>query len=1114
MFKNKIHLNLLLVTSCFWLSGMAALIYQTAWLRRFSIIFGTSELAVAVVLSAYMAGLALGAVVAATFMAKITRPILFYGVLEGIIAGVALLFPVLLGGLSWLFTSLFGHTAQLSGEASLGQSLFFFIGAFVVILIPTTAMGATLPVLAKSVISRDSHIGGRIGLLYAMNTIGAVAGTLLTAFVLLPWLGLRGSVYCAVAVNLLVFVVAVVLERSGATATTPTPPATRHHAPVFVYGWRGVFLVAILVSGMVSFTYEVLWTRLLGHILGGSVAAFATMLASFLAGIGLGSLCGAVWARNSERAQVGFWICQLGIAVSAVAVYHGFDYLAAYSGLVSGWKVSLAMATMLPTTLFIGATFPLVVRIYASSATQAPAGAGIVYGWNTVGAIAGAAAAGFFLVPLLKYEGSVKLAVLVSLLIALLTAFAPALRRRRIAPALSALAVIGVALFYQPAPPLNILRSSPIGQPQPGDVLYYSVGRSATVLIQEHADRYFLRTNGLPEANTAARARTPHRRQSALMSLPALVRPQAKDVLVVGLGAGALLEDIPAGIERVDVIELEPRVVEANQFISTRRQTDPLSDQRVHIHIGDARGSLALTSQRWDIVISQPSHPWTAGASHLYTEEFMRSIDAHLNPDGVYLQWMNASYVSHELLASLVRALNNVFGYVRIYQVYPGVMYFLSSQSPIEPERDYHADGRTRLQDFNEYRRSGLSQYHRLFSTLLMNEQDTRRFSSQALPITDEHNYMATGSLRAQQRGQSLAYGERFEKLNLDFTPAIQDADWVKGYLTSNNDWKSLYYSLHYGRDEFYDLFADEQPPRLEYIKWQQSLNAEKNAEKNADYRADMASLAPDTPLPSTPATSATASSLAATTPVADSPAFVDAEINYMQLLNSAGGLKMATLEQMPKFVALSAIAQAAMQALLYMRDEQYSALAELDGVLSGAVPGELWYRDAARARVTWRIHAVRNRTPDWPLLAAQGRDFIEEFIIYGGYQGWQNDYLELTRVLDNPEATAAAAHAVAQNTITQLTEVWTVPFSGLGQGAVAYISERLDQASSALNELHLSGQVPSDSLTVLSRRTAGAGLYLQKMLLNKGNARTIPSPEPDADPTLGELIANPTPEH
>ncbi|MEM9208724.1 MAG: fused MFS/spermidine synthase, partial [Pseudomonadota bacterium] len=279
------------VVACFVLSGFAALLYQTAWMRQFSLVFGTSELAVAAVLSAYMGGLATGAAVAARWVGRVQRPVLVYGILEAGIALTALAVPWLLQGIHALYVSVFGGQPEPVDASGLGQSVFYLAAAFIVLMLPTSFMGATLPLLTKYAVHSDEQVGPRVGILYATNTLGAVGGTVVAGFLLLPALGLLGTVYVGIGINLLVFVIAAMLARTAAAVpdSSATDALDIELTAQTGFARRRLILPLMLLSGANAFVYEVLWTRLLGHVLGGSVAAFATMLASFLAGITLGS---------------------------------------------------------------------------------------------------------------------------------------------------------------------------------------------------------------------------------------------------------------------------------------------------------------------------------------------------------------------------------------------------------------------------------------------------------------------------------------------------------------------------------------------------------------------------------------------------------------------------------------------------------------------------------------------------------------------------------------------------------------------------------------------------------------------------------------------------------
>jgi len=778
------------VVACFVLSGFAALLYQTAWMRQFSVVFGTSELAIATVLSAYMGGLALGAAVAGRFVDRITRPVLVYGLLEAGIALSALAVPLLLALANLLYVGVLGDQPEPADASGLGQSMFYLVVAFIVLAIPTGCMGATLPMLTKYVVHSDEQVGSRVGMLYAMNTVGAVGGTVTAGFLLLPALGLSGTVWVGVFVNGVVFVIAAMIARSiAATGAVQNAPEHKTISPepsavpssgfsVIGSSW---ILPLMLISGANTFMYEVLWTRLLGHILGGSITAFSTMLASFLGGIAIGSAIASRFAKNKQNALTGFVITQGGIALTSIFIYRFMGAAIPETMGLQG-NVALAILILLPATLFVGATFPFAVRILATGEKDAAPASARVYAWNTSGAIVGAAIAGFILIPLLKYEGSIQFAVTLNVGLALAASLLIVKTRYRTALA-AGLGLVVIVFAYRPEPPYEILRTSPMTDTADGEIRFYEVGRSATVLMLEQDGYFNLRTNGLPEASTNLKGAPPYQHSQHLLSTaPVLARPDTKDMLIIGFGGGVAVEGVPPSVESIDVIELEPRVIDASRFISDERQIDPLADDRVNIVINDARSALALTSKRYDAIISQPSHPWTAGASHLYTREFISLAQDHLEPGGVFLQWMNTQFVTESLLRSLCATLLDVYAYVRIYQWDTEVFFFLGSDQPLNIERDISITGRPLIDDPIHYSEKGIGSVEDVFTALIMDQENIERFAANAPLLTDDFNRMATESATAMESGETLTFREMLDVV-LPYDPRLQrDSDLYRDF--------------------------------------------------------------------------------------------------------------------------------------------------------------------------------------------------------------------------------------------------------------------------------------------------------------------------------------------
>ncbi|MEM7584567.1 MAG: fused MFS/spermidine synthase [Acidobacteriota bacterium] len=777
-----------LVLACFVLSGMAGLIYQTAWTRLFAVAFGTSELAVATVLAAYMAGLTAGAALVERRLHLIRRPLRLYALLELGIALAALLVPPAVRLSSQLQVAVLGGLEVPPDAGSLASAMFYLVAAFVILLVPTALMGATLPLLARHAIRRDAEVGSRIGLLYAANTVGAALGVVLAAFVLLPRMGLGATQLVAVAVNVLVFGLALLLTRPGEASALTEAKGSRETAPVaadrppnteaapakiLVARW---ILPLMLISGAVSFSWEVLWTRLLSHLLGGSIYAFGTMLATFLIGIGLGSAVAARWATDARRAGVGWVVAQLGMAATSLTAFLGVERLTALSRLqaprtglsmadpsMAGLAmeslshgslllaVTVAAVTLLPSALFLGATFPFAVRLLAGDAAHAGQASARVYAWNTLGAIIGAIATGFVVLPGLRLAGTATAAIALSLALALAASLL--LHPKRLITATAAAIGLALLVAWPPSTPWKVLRTTPLSGIQwPGEVAFYGVGRSATVMLLDQGDELRVTTNGLPEsAIQTVGARTGRYAIAHWLGLlPIVSRPESSSYLVIGLGAGITLEAIPPTAREIHLVELEPEVLQANRLVVDRRRHDPFSDPRLQVHLNDARSALMLSDRQFDAIVSQPSHPWTAGASHLFTREFFALVSDRLNPEGVFVQWVGMRFVDPPLVRSLMATLLDVFPHVELYRPPPGGgLLFLAGKQPFDIARSAE---RALQRGGERWRDLGVTMPEDLFLARALDIEGARKIAEGAPLITDSRNLLQTDSPRLLRR--------------------------------------------------------------------------------------------------------------------------------------------------------------------------------------------------------------------------------------------------------------------------------------------------------------------------------------------------------------------------
>jgi spermidine synthase len=733
-----------------FISGAAGLMYQLVWMRSFSLVIGSAHTAVAAVLAAYMGGLAIGGLLGARWASRLASPLRAFAGLEGAVALFALVFPFALQAAAGIVSTWLGSGVELATDAGWLQATVYGASSALAIAAPTICMGATLPVLVQGSLGRVGSPPTWLAQLYGVNTLGAAVGAGVGGFLLLPNLGLSASTWSAALLNLAA--AALVLVGSSRTPVQPESlPAKRHpakgdsevSAPSDRNAWPFV-LAAFLISAA-SFSLEVFWARLLSHLLGGTMQGFASMLCVTLLGIGAG---GILAQRSTRLAADGRRWLILSLVVAAVAVIGAYGLLSMVAGddLHAVPTLVVVLLAILPSSIAFGLSFPLLVRCGARYGEDYPRVTGWIFAASTTGAMVGALVTANVLLPAIRFEGVLSAAVGTLLLVIAGLAWPVASRTQRIAVLSGALiAVVGMS-WYLPAP-REILGSSAVDSAQPTEERFLAVGRAATIQIQERGFGLVLRGDGLPEALVSRVGSPPGLDDQVwLGTLGAMSRPDARSMLVVGLGGGVTLEGIPPTIDKIDVVEIEPRVLEANRFIADERRHDPLRDGRVRVVLNDARNALQRTSYQYDIIVSQPSHPWTPASANLYSREFLALSKRRLTADGVFVQWMNAGFVSEELFRSLVATLAAEYRHLLVYEPVPMSLVFLASDTEVDPRR-WFTSVRSRTDEAaRALARAGIMLPEDLDWSLLLGDRDLRALSATAKPITDDLNRLAMRS--------------------------------------------------------------------------------------------------------------------------------------------------------------------------------------------------------------------------------------------------------------------------------------------------------------------------------------------------------------------------------
>jgi len=668
---------LLAVGICFFLSGAASLVLEVVWSRLLRLVFGTTTLAISTILVAYMAGLGIGGLLGGRIAGRIRNGVRAYGGIELAVGLYALAVPFLFSFFPALSRTL------LADLPFWPSALLRFALAFAVLCLPTIGMGLTLPLLVRALV-RDERAGGDVALLYGVNTLGAVSGVFLATFLLLPRFGIAQSNHLAAGAYLALGVLALVLARF--VRGEPSPGEPRPRAADSLTRWNPA-LLAYGTVGFTSLVYEVTWTRALSMVMGSSIYAFACMLAAFLFGIGAGSLLARAFVDRLRRPLL---VYALGIAALGLLSLASLSLLphlpALFMALVRSHgnaperlvaaQFGVAACAMLPPALVLGALFPLLARAQTAAGAASPA-VGDVYFVNTLGSALGAFSAGFILLPLLGLRGtaSVAIALNAATCAALLLWRAHASGRIRLALAAVPAAFAVLMLVYPP--PLDT-RALALGAFVPGrifsdapdasqlegvgveQVLFYRDGLSATVSVHRYRGDTTLHVNGKPDASSRQDMPT----QVLLAQTPLLFGKPAAKVLVIGWASGVTVGSAARHpLERIDVVELEPAMLEASHFFDAINGK-PLDDPRVRVIVEDGRTYLANTRERYDVIISEPSNPWLSGVANLFTREHFRAARTALAPGGRLLQWFPLYATDPEVLRSILAALRSEFPYV------------------------------------------------------------------------------------------------------------------------------------------------------------------------------------------------------------------------------------------------------------------------------------------------------------------------------------------------------------------------------------------------------------------------------------------------------------------
>ena len=675
----------------FLASGCAALIYEVVWFQLLQLSIGSSAISLGVLLSAFMGGMCLGSLLLPRFVSPARHPLRVYALLELVIGVMGIISLVGIPLATTLYSQLAGTgTSDVLMRATI---------CLICLLPPTMLMGATLPAIARWV-EPTPQGASRLGFFYGANIVGAVLGCLLAGFYLLRLYDLSTATYVAVAINFLAAAIGwlashVIPYESQASLAESVDGHQRQGSKVTDdKPWVGAHLrahwavyMAIFLSGSCALGAEVMWTRQLALVLGATVYSFSIILAVFLAGLGMGSTCGAVLARRlaSPGTMLGWFqlLAAGSLAWASLMLAKSIPYWPFLAELAtSPWHVFptdilRAACAVLPGAFCWGASFPLALAAVTHGQRDTGRLVGLVYAANTFGSIVGAISFSVIVIGWLGTQAGQRSLIVVSGAAAILMIVSSlAAQKRRgeqhqsafvwasaptIALLLGGTVIFGWLVPETPAELIGFGHRLPyfrfhdkIGNDPLPEFIYTHEGMNASIAVSKHEDgNRGLHVNGKVVASTGF---LDMRLQRLLGHLPALIHKEPKSVLIVGCGAGVTAGTFTCypSIERIVICEIEPLIptVAGKYFVQENHRV--MNDPRVEVHVDDARHFMLTSKEKFDIITSDPIHPWVKGAASLYSLEYFELCKQRLQPGGVVTQWVplyetNVATVQSEL---------------------------------------------------------------------------------------------------------------------------------------------------------------------------------------------------------------------------------------------------------------------------------------------------------------------------------------------------------------------------------------------------------------------------------------------------------------------------------
>ena len=771
------------VLTLFFLSGATGLAYEIIWTRQIGVLLGNTVYVVSMVLAAFMGGLAAGSFFLGRWADRRTDHLRVYGLLEIAVALYCICLPWLIDSTVPLFRAIYAATG---GSGPLLQTTRACV-AWLLLLVPSFLMGGTLPVLSKFVARTAGSYGKDMGLLYAVNTLGAVVGALGTGFFFIRMFGVGATLLGATAVTGTVGILSVVLQRYVPVSELPTREETRTEPVARAEGETEAFWIAtavFAVSGFAAMSYEVILTRLLALFVGPSTYAFTIVLAAFICGLAYGSAFFSKRAAAIKNLWIALAALQVGVGVAMVFLMNLTRFV--YSGLGDTmnllrdrlfllylFQFFILYAMLLVPTTLSGGVFPLVCQSLRAPKERLGKAVGGLYAGNAIGAVAGSLCAGFVMIPALGIRGSMRLTILVNLLLGFLLVLYVLYRvtvplrprdRRRATALIVTVLVYGILALTLPGWSRNLLIHPPymvvsrrLADPMVAGsegILHYEEGVNGTVAVLEGGGVRSLLIEGKPDASAwspggesqlAAEGGfatdTDMLTQVAVGHLPMFGARNRSDVLVIGLASGVTVGSVEQhpDVESIVCAEIAPEMYRATRFFDHVNH-NALDDPRLGVVFEDGRNHVLMNGNRYDVIISEPSNPWMPGAARLFTREAFQAADRALKEDGLMCMWVQAYSIQPEIMRSIVRSFSEVFPYVTMFRMGDVDYCLLGTHYPLRLNETELAERFAIASVRDDLERVGVCEWIDLTGMCVATTASLRRAVENDTPNTDDNS--------------------------------------------------------------------------------------------------------------------------------------------------------------------------------------------------------------------------------------------------------------------------------------------------------------------------------------------------------------------------------------